>query len=445
MALNTLFVSLDGNDAIAQPGNPLRPYTLQGAIALQNSVSNAGTWFFNLASGNYNVPCGSRLIFRRNTIVSGSGPRNTILTIPTIEITNGIELVMNSMAFRSCDSTPLFQITSGTITLSNSEVTVTSGTAYVMEQGMLITNGCVFNISGTSTNPVLDTGTGGLMSTNTNYNFRLDGGIPNNISLIGGAPNSGFTLLTNVNVRVSTPKDSTNNVIPFYNVNSIHTATVTAMGSGRETMILVAVDTQTTTTPTEGPNTSIVNPPFYATDIAVSVRNYAHTYTYYNMYNYPLVMRNITWSGVASSPGAFIPNRLPTQLPPDMNVAQPASVPAANVQANIQANIQANGPANGPANVQANAQSNLSYGPYGVPNGVQPRVAANAFPSPVGPNVDSGCTTGYCGANGNNNLIRDMDVSSGYYTPYRYGNNYQAELSSSEFDSEIDVNEDISF
>ena len=113
--------------------------------------------------------------------------------------------------------------------------------------------------------------------------------------------------LTNINVTFASTAGATN-VIPFYNVNIVNTAVVTVYGSGKETLILVATDTQPSNTPVSAPGAPVLNPPHYATNIVVNVRNYASTYMSFNMYNYPLVMNNVTWSGVASSPGPYIPS-----------------------------------------------------------------------------------------------------------------------------------------
>lgn len=308
MALNTIYIAVDGNDATAQYGNPLLPFTLQGAIARINSVPKTNYWYLHVANGSYTVPCGTSLVFGKNVIMTGAGPRNTILNLSNVQIINGVEVTFSSINFQSCDSTPLFSLVSGTLTLNNDEINISTGTAFALTNGMAFVNGSVFNVTGATTNPIINVGQGGLMATNSNFNYKLNGSnLAPNTSLIGRNPDLGSVSLTNINVTFATTQGATN-MIPFYNVNTVNTAVITAYGSGKETLILVATDTQPSNTPVSAPGTPVVNPPYYATNIVVNVRNYASTYMSFNVYNYPLVMNNVTWSGVASRPGPYIPN-----------------------------------------------------------------------------------------------------------------------------------------
>ena len=333
MSLNTIYITVDGNDATAQYGDPLRPFTLQGAIARINSVAKTNYWYLHIANGSYTVPCGTPLIFEKNVIVTGAGPRNTILNLSNIQIVNGVEATFSSINFQCCNNTPLFSLVSGTLALNNDEINMSMGTAFALTNGMVFVNGSVFNITGVMTNPIINVGQGGLMATNSNFNYKLNGAtLAPNTSLIGRNPDTGLITLTNVNVTfalnagtVSTPI----NMIPFYNVTAVNTAVVTAYGTGRETLILVATDTQSSNTPVSAPGNPVLNPPYYATNIMVNVRNFASTYMSYNMYNYPLVMSNVTWSGVATSPGPYIPSSVigPTSPAGASLMPPPATTP----------------------------------------------------------------------------------------------------------------------
>ena len=175
MSLNTIYIAVDGNDATAQYGSPLFPFTLQGAIARINSIPKTNYWYLHIANGSYTVPCGSSLVFGVNVIVTGAGPRNTILNVSNIQIINGVEATFSSINFRSCDNTPLFSLVSGTLILNNDEINISTGTAFALTNGMAFVNGSVFNVTGATTNPIINVGQGGLMATNSNFNYKLNG------------------------------------------------------------------------------------------------------------------------------------------------------------------------------------------------------------------------------------------------------------------------------
>ena len=80
-------------------------------------------------------------------------------------------------------------------------------------------------------------------------------------------------------------------LVIYYNVNTINDAVVTAVGTNTQILILISTD-EPSTLPT----------PLIATNIITSPSNFRQVYTYYNSTNAPLILQNISWSGVPYPP-----------------------------------------------------------------------------------------------------------------------------------------------
>src|SRR5579883_3251217 len=116
MANNTLYVTIDGNDAVAAVGDPTRPFTFIGAVTRINSLQPGVIWRLDLAPGTYNLGCNTTLNFRVNVIVTGSGVKKTILNAFALAVDNA-SVTFQSCSIRTCQSSVLFAMSSGSLNL----------------------------------------------------------------------------------------------------------------------------------------------------------------------------------------------------------------------------------------------------------------------------------------------------------------------------------------
>lgn len=399
MANNTLYVTIDGNDTNAVIGDPTRPFTFRGAIDKVNTLGNGVTWYVNMSRGTYNLPCNAIVPLRSNVVITGSGPKNTIINVFGI-VVDGPMATFQSCSIRTCSSAVLFHILTGSLSLNNAEILVNAGTLYRVRDGVIIMNSCVVTITAVVSNPIVNVTNGGLLVTNTNFFIKVPGGSTPTTSIIGSSQQSRTITLTNVGFSLEL-NGGPGGVVVFYNVPIVNTAIVQAGGKGTETLILIGLDISAETTST----------PYFATNITASVQNIYKTFTYFNMTNYPLVMRNITWSGVAGQPGAYVPGGIvspvgnPSVFPPAYPTAAIPQVLGSSVSTNLR-----NGPpaSPGPVNPGPPPVNTLR-----APNGFN----ANTFPPPPNGFNDprrAGPPTGGPGNQANYGEGRELDIYTDY-------------------------------
>jgi hypothetical protein len=321
MTSTILYVSVDGNDLTAIPGAPTQPYTLLGAINQLNQQSaGSPTITLMLANGIYNLPCNQGVTLANNVNIIGTGPRNCVLASVNLTIAAGVTTVtMSSLSLSNCSTgfPTMLNVYGGILTLNNCEVTATNGNLVNLNNGVVNLNTCNVTVTGIQ-NPVINASNGGLIATNTNFIVTLPAPLTTNLSIIGVSPGTGFANLTSITLVVNLNGGSAT-VIPYYNINTVTTATTVVKGTGTESMILLGVDVlPQSPNPNATALGSTVTPqtPFYAVNLTTKVQNLAAVYSEFNLNNYPLVVVNLQWPGLTTPPGPYSPTSLQsTQLP----------------------------------------------------------------------------------------------------------------------------------
>lgn len=295
MALNILYVQTDAQDNTAQIGNPLKPYTLSGAIDYANSTNQGGLVFLHLSPGVYNLGCPNKVFLTNNMIITGRDFRSTIINVYQFEINNSADITFQNVSIRTCQTGVLFKFNTGVLTISSSEIISNIGTLFESDDGSLVVNGSVINI--TSTTPSVNFSRMAVVITNSNFNFRIPDPIMNNLSLIGTNPRQGSITLQRVEVNIET-NGGIGIVVPFYNIGIINNSVVKIKGTKSEGFILYATDAL----PGVQSETLIPVTPYYLINITVHVRDLQRAFSVSNPNNYPLVIKDLAWSGIVNPP-----------------------------------------------------------------------------------------------------------------------------------------------
>jgi hypothetical protein len=293
MAANILYVRVDGDDTKAEIGNPLRPYTLPGALNYVNSLTNGGLSFIEIGIGTYNLECPNVALISNDVVITGTGSKSTIINVYRFNINNSATVTMQSLSIRSCRSDFLFTLNSGILNLFNSEVMVNSGALFSNDDGSLLVNGSVFHLTNSNFAPIVNlTKTAGVI-TNSNFYFRVNAPVNINLPLIGTLPRQGSVALNNVGIGIELT-GGTGLVIPFYNVATVTSSIVQVKGTDSEGFILYGTDAL------PGVDDENLMPvrPFYLTSVNTTIRNVSRVYSVYNPNNYPVITDNLTWNGV---------------------------------------------------------------------------------------------------------------------------------------------------
>lgn len=311
MALNTLYVSLNADMATAKVGDPTHPYTLRGAINYVNTQNTTALWFSNVSNGIFTLECPNPLTISGNVMITGAGPRNTIINPYQINITDGAQVYIQSCALKSCQSVTMINVQNGSCQINNAEISVTSGTFFTITNGTVIINGCTIYIQSVTSNPVVNAAGGNLFVTNSNFYFKFTNPPNTSLALIGNPPQAGAITLTNAGLSIQL-HGGQQPIIPFYNTENINGSVVQISGTGSENVILIGNDVMPTIATPQNASTQI---PYFVNNVHVTISKLANVYSYYNLHDYPLVISNVTWSGVAAAPAPYSRQRLNTSLP----------------------------------------------------------------------------------------------------------------------------------
>ncbi len=400
---NILYVTVRGDDNNGEIGNPLRPFTLVGAINRINSLNTAALMIINLGIGEYISNCPNIIPITSNIQIIGRGVKQSIITVYQFDIDNAASITFQNLTIRSCQSVVLFNLINGTPTINNSLVEVRSGTFVREQNGTILINESSVVITAAVTNPVIDLTGGGMIANNSKFLFSYN---PTNAVLLGSRPGNGVaagslgswgaTILNNVIVLLRFPS-STGKIIPFYNVHIIDggSLTITTGETSNTEIIILGYDiipNDVNTTVQYVQNFNVSTEP----DVSRLPRGPAplkapyRLYQIYNVYNIPVIINNFSYTG------PIIPQPYTSQEinPPNYitNQQQPISVVPQAVQINTSPPIvaqQLNGQFNGQSPVgvqQFNGQSPVGAQQFNGQFNAQSPVGTQQFnaQSPVG-------------------------------------------------------------
>jgi len=337
MASTIVYVNVAGNDTTAQIGNPTRPFTFQGAMNLVNEGGQDKILL--LSNGVYSLgTCTQSFVISNNVNIIGTGSKNVILESVNISVGSTVtNISFNNLTLNGCSTggQTLLTVFGGMVSLNNCEVNVLNGPFISLNNGGLKINTCNVNINPDISNPVVDGSNGILICSNSNFVVNFKYPLQNNVSIFGVKPGTGFVSLYNITLFVKL-NGGNYTVIPFYNINSVVNSTAIITGTGTESLILIGVDilpgSVISALPNgpQGPQGPIPNQlTLFAVNLSTVPTNLANVYSNYNLNNYPLVMQNIQWSNLSTTPGSYIrPTPQPVQMPPPIT---PPNIPAPNI------------------------------------------------------------------------------------------------------------------